>query len=99
MLEQTDHPYSDDDLRAALQYIGEKTSNRPCPMCGAKSWTFESAGSVLAAVPKVAYVPMTMVAHFGRAPAIPVITLTCENCGFIRHHNIPMVMTKAGENG
>jgi hypothetical protein len=93
-----EHPYSDDELRRVLAEIGDKTANRPCPMCDNKTWIYEGGGALLGP-PKVAFVPMTMVAHFGNAPAIPALTLTCVNCGFIRHHNIPMVLSRTRKDG
>ncbi|MBB5663227.1 putative RNA-binding Zn-ribbon protein involved in translation (DUF1610 family) [Rhizobium leguminosarum] len=97
-----EHPYSDHILSLALEYVGKKTADAPCPFCGNKNWTYENTGGLLWPVPKVAYVPMTNQSFFGPAPAIPVFTLTCTECGFVRHHNLPMIMThieKAGNNG
>ncbi len=98
--DRPDHPYDGNFLHEALQYVAAKTNNAKCPFCGNTNWTYENEGGVLVPVPKVAYVPMSNRAFFGPAPAIPVITLTCTECGFVRHHNLPMVKTRIdGSNG
>lgn len=99
--EKKQHPYTDDQLSKALEYVGNTTPNAECPFCKTSKWSFEGGGGILSPVPKLGYIPLTTVGFFGPAPAIPAIILTCTNCGFVRHHNVPMVMTKiegAGNN-
>ena len=97
MSEDKDHPYSDDELRDALAYIAETTPNAACPMCANRTWAFDNDKAKKNTVPRVTYTPFTNRAFFGAAPAIPTISLTCENCGFIREHSLPMVITKMME--
>jgi predicted RNA-binding Zn-ribbon protein involved in translation (DUF1610 family) len=92
--DERDHPYSDDELQRALAYVAEQTPNAGCPMCGNKTWAFDNEKAKKITVPRVTYTPFTNRAFFGAAPAIPTISLTCENCGFIRGHSIPMVLSK-----
>lgn len=99
MNDEKDHPYSEEELRDALVYVAETTPNAACPFCGNSTWAMESDKSKPKLVPKVVFAPFTNRAFFGPAPAIPTISLTCENCGFIRLHNLPMVMTKLNDGG
>lgn len=94
-----EHPYTDQQLSEALDYVGKTTPNAECPFCKTSKWSFEGRGGLLFPVPNLGYIPLTTVAFFGPAPAIPTITLTCTNCGFVRHHNVSMIMTKIGRAG
>tara|TARA_B100000614_G_C14403693_1_gene434815 strand:- start:192 stop:509 length:318 start_codon:yes stop_codon:yes gene_type:complete len=100
--EKKDHPYSDDQLFWAVSEIGNKTANAKCPFCNHERWTLESENIEDDEwLPRVSYTMMTNRAFFGPAPSVPVITLICNNCGFTRHHNIPMLLThreKAGKD-
>lgn len=100
MSDKPEHPYDDVFLHDALQYVALHTANAKCPFCGNSNWTYENGGGVLLPAPKVAYIPMRYQPHTGQAASIPVITLTCTECGFVRHHNLPMIKTKLdGKNG
>lgn len=88
-----DHPYSDDELRDALLYVAQRTPRARCPLCAHESWTYDDDKAKGRAVPRVTYVPFTNRAFFGPAPSIPTISLTCDNCGYVRNHSIPMIIS------
>ncbi|MGV0910338.1 hypothetical protein [Martelella sp. FOR1707] len=99
--EKKDHPYSTEQLLWVIAEIGEKTANARCPFCDHGRWTVESESIGDGWLPRVAYTMMTNRAFFGPAPSVPVINVICDNCGFTRHHNIPMLLThrdKAGKH-
>ncbi|MBD9635439.1 hypothetical protein IB277_03860 [Ensifer sp. ENS07] len=98
MSDKLENPYGDQFLHDALEYVAKKTSKAKCPFCGNPNWTYENGGGLLMPVPKMAYIPMRYQPQTGQAASIPVFTLTCTECGFVRHHNLPMIMTKLDGN-
>jgi len=77
----------------ALDSVKQKTAGRHCPFCGHPKWLIETNPDdtpfgqlVGATVPAPAYLvtdPRDL-----PSPAIPTLVLTCENCGFVRLHNL-----------
>jgi hypothetical protein len=59
--------------------LKEKGAIQPCPRCLNKQ--FEVIGE--AGIPLV---PERGASWFGPAPAVPVILVSCSNCGYIAHH-------------
>ena len=85
--------YEPHDLQAALSHIASTTANVACPFCGCKTWTLETEGSE-GLKPYLAYVQFSASHMFGPAPVIPAIVLSCDECGFIRQHNLPHILAK-----
>lgn len=79
------------DADAAVQTVFEKTGPATCPFCTNDKWLVESSGDGKADPVFVIKDPR---AHFGPAPAIPAVALSCSNCGFIRLHNIAVANRK-----
>lgn len=75
----------------ALEYIGDVTANAKCPFCGGLAWAYtqDEDGSVRRSLISYAKKPILTV--------LPAIPLTCETCGFIRHHDLAMIKTKLDE--
>lgn len=95
-----DRPYlTPAELTLALQTFSDATGKTKCPICGNETWEIEVEYG-----PDVApteYRPMPGVIGFRPtvastlAPVIPCLILVCEECGFVRHHSIPMLLKKA----
>ncbi|WSH67066.1 hypothetical protein U8Q05_11920 [Rhizobium ruizarguesonis] len=88
-------PLSESDLLAVLSYVGETTSNAACPMCATRKWVVET--ETQNGEPSLIAFPGRMLFRsrekdvFGETPTL---VLTCDNCGFIREHNIPFILNK-----
>lgn len=78
-------------LWEALEYIGRKTQNVSCPFCGNKTWVYAKRDD---GQPRAALLTYTKTDDPVIIPAIP---LTCDNCGFVRNHDIAMISTKLDE--
>ena len=85
--------YDDQSLQSALAHIGERSANAPCPFCGCRTWTVETEGSDVLK-PYLAYIHFSASHTFGPAPVVPAIIISCDDCGFIRQHNLPHILSK-----
>ncbi len=94
--------FTAEQLQAALGHIGHVTANMACPCCGTRKWTVETEGMgglLSPLLPFLAYIPFTAAPFFGPAPVIPSIVLSCDECGFVRHHNVPHILKRLGVAG
>lgn len=81
-----------DDLRwKALSYVSEATANAECPFCRNATWAYLKGNDSLPATTLLQY------ERDGRTTSVPGLVLTCEKCGFVRHHDLAMIKTKLDE--
>ncbi|MGF7028451.1 hypothetical protein [Sphingobacterium sp. HSC-15S19] len=62
------------NLEGVIQHLNEKWGNRPCPMCGSNSWNVSDNVYELREFHGGDLV-------LGNGPILPVIPVTCNNCG------------------
>jgi ribosomal protein S27AE len=76
---------------AALEYIGEVTANAKCPFCSNETWVYahNERGAPRRAL--MSYRGPTF------AHVVPAVALVCDNCGYIRYHDLAMIKTKLDE--
>lgn len=93
------YPNPEQDAIDALRALSEHVPPAKCPICNTMNWTVESEpGGLLSS-----WRPMPGLLGFKSAtlptsPIVPTLVLSCENCGFIRQHNIP-TLAKKGRGG
>ncbi|KAB2680358.1 MULTISPECIES: hypothetical protein [Brucella/Ochrobactrum group] len=83
----------------AVSIIAEKVAGKPCPMCDAADWHLEVSRTLEGEVPSTAFLLKDPRMYWDGAPSIPAVAFSCGNCGFIRLHNIPLVLRGAKANG
>lgn len=62
------------DNEKVFNHLSVKWQKRKCPMCKTRNWGVSDAIYELKGFKEVGHVP-------GNIPIIPVIPVTCENCG------------------
>ncbi|PHQ86182.1 MAG: hypothetical protein COB65_01495 [Thalassobium sp.] len=62
------------NVEKVVQHLNTKWGNRPCPMCGEKSWTVSDTVYELREFHGGNVV-------LGSGPIFPVIPVSCNNCG------------------
>jgi predicted RNA-binding Zn-ribbon protein involved in translation (DUF1610 family) len=92
------HAYTDEEMLFVIEHIGTQTANSKCPFCGNPTWTAETEKRD----GEESLIPYPAFIMFGTPPytrpfgLIPVVVLTCDNCGFIRHHSITSILKLRG---
>mgnify|MGYP006983099639 CR=1 FL=1 len=78
-----------------IAYVGDVTANATCPFCQNMRWSYAVNEDGTPWHSLVSYV------RDGRAISLPAIVLTCDRCGFVRHHDLAMVRLRnaEGRNG
>lgn len=80
------------DSVATSLLVKDRTEGKTCPMCDTEDWRIEVRSKGDKLLPAPVFVVKDTGAWFGPSPAIPAIALSCGNCGFIRLHNIPLLV-------
>lgn len=62
------------DGQKFLQFLKVKWAGRPCPMCGSGPWNVQDEAFELRAFQGGNLV-------LGAGPLVPVVVVTCQNCG------------------
>lgn len=63
--------FNSDDF---LTHLKDKWAGRPCPLCGVGSWNISDSVYELREYHGGGFV-------IGRGPIVPVVPVTCSNCG------------------
>ena len=66
-------PMAKFDAGKVIEHLREKWSGRPCPMCGVTAWNVQDSTFQLLEFNQGSLVV--------GGPVIPVIPVTCSNCG------------------
>lgn len=80
------------NIPAAIDLMVERIGEAgECPICKTGKWAVEgNQGSAANKPTEVAatYLQKNYNDVFQTIPPIPVITMTCRNCGYVRQHNL-----------
>ena len=63
------------DAGKVIAFLNEKWQGRPCPLCGSRKWSVQDSAYELREFHGGNLV-------IGGGPIIPLIPVTCENCGY-----------------
>src|SRR5690606_20664125 len=90
---------TEDEVRRALAEFTKRTGKFQCPVCNNPTWEIESQPGVensqMIPLPGlIGYRPTTN-AHI--SPTTPIFVITCDNCGYVRMHSIPRLLSNAAE--
>lgn len=92
-------PTKPHDLHKAVELVKERTAGRVCPFCDHRKWLVESRSPVSAisqlngdANAAPVFLLTDTDSFWEGPPTIPAVVMTCENCGFIRLHNVPVLL-------
>ncbi len=82
--------YPPDKLIKALANLRGKSPDTRCPICKQQFWSYEvpSGAGLLDQTP----LPSSVIMSDGLT-SIQALLLTCDNCGFIRQHNIKKLLS------
>ncbi len=72
----------------AAMMVQQKTKDRPCPICEERDWRIEVFTEGEHATPAIGAIGTA-----NRPGGVPVVMLTCGNCGFVRLHNAAYLQT------
>lgn len=85
------------DTRDVYLSVLNRIKTSKCPFCENTDWYIETSGQHGLMPPLTpAFIPKDPRAYFGIPPSIPVLVLTCSNCGFVRMHNITFLNRERG---
>jgi hypothetical protein len=76
--------------------LKDKGVFQPCPRC--RNLEFEVIGETMLEISQ-APVKWTVGAHKLQLPAVPVILISCKNCGFIAQHAAGLLGLASDPNG
>ncbi|MGU9815622.1 hypothetical protein ACU684_09545 [Pseudomonas sp. LF135] len=82
------------DLKKLDKFIAEKTKTAKCPFCHSEDWTIPTSGEVA-----LGAIPWGQIDGSMYMVGLPVVTMICKNCFFVRMMAIydPGVKAALGE--
>ena len=81
------------DTESTIDRVGKRVKQpATCPFCENTHWFIESSGDEGSLRPAPVFLLKAPNPFFGATPSIPVVVYTCSNCGFVRMHNIKIVL-------
>lgn len=90
---------TEDEVHQALTEFSKRTGKHECPVCNNSTWEIETQVDVETAriLPLPGLIGYRSTTNHSVAPTTPTLVITCDNCGYVRMHSIPMLLRKAGE--
>ncbi|MGG4604329.1 hypothetical protein ACLPHM_05995 [Paenalcaligenes sp. Me131] len=86
---------ADLSLEDIIEFFNAKLKNHNCPACLENSWTdVRAADSIHGLIAQPLNGPVTV-----PAPMYPLVSVSCNNCGFIRSHMAAFVLSWKESNG
>lgn len=79
------------DAAKVIAFLNEKWQGRPCPLCGNHKWAVQEAAFELRQFHGGNFV-------LGGGAIIPLVPVTCENCGYTALVNAIKVGVVSGAN-